>query len=433
MELKRKIISTLTEWKNSTNKIALLIAGARQVGKTTTIREFGQSEYKNFVEINFEKTPSAMEAFAGNRDAETIYSNLTMLGYGPFVPGQTLLFLDEIQSCPNARTAIKFLVEDGRIDIIESGSLLGINYKDVSSFPVGFEQEVKMYPLDFEEFLWASGITDDIIGKLRKYYDTNTPVPAFMHEQMMKLFRQFLIVGGMPQAVNSFVTGIDFKKTLTIQRNIMMSYRNDIAKYADREKHLAKMVFDQIPQQLCKQDKRFILADLEKGASQRKYGDATMWLADAGIAYFSFNVSKFELPFSFSEKRNLYKLFLHDTGLLCSTSLDRIQFEVMNGKIDINEGYLTENFVAQELVKKGINPNYYDKKSRQELDFVYQDEGKISVIEVKSGNDYKRHASLDRIIESDSDKINKAIVFSKFNIETIDSVTHLPFYMLMFL
>lgn len=433
MELKRKIISTLTEWKNSTNKIALLIAGARQVGKTTTIREFGQSEYKNFVEINFEKTPSAMEAFAGNRDAETIYSNLTMLGYGPFVPGQTLLFLDEIQSCPNARTAIKFLVEDGRIDIIESGSLLGINYKDVSSFPVGFEQEVKMYPLDFEEFLWASGITDDIIGKLRKYYDTNTPVPAFMHEQMMKLFRQFLIVGGMPQAVNSFVTGIDFKKTLTIQRNIMMSYRNDIAKYADREKHLAKMVFDQIPQQLCKQDKRFILADLEKGASQRKYGDATMWLADAGIAYFSFNVSKFELPFSFSEKRNLYKLFLHDTGLLCSTSLDRIQFEVMNGKIDINEGYLTENFVAQELVKKGINLNYYDKKSRQELDFVYQDEGKISVIEVKSGNDYKRHASLDRIIESDSDKINKAIVFSKFNIETIDNVTHLPFYMLMFL
>lgn len=433
MKLKRKIISTLTEWKNSTNKIALLIAGARQVGKTTTIREFGQSEYKNFVEINFEKTPSAMEAFAGNRDAETIYSNLTMLGYGPFVPGQTLLFLDEIQSCPNARTAIKFLVEDGRIDIIESGSLLGINYKDVSSFPVGFEQEVKMYPLDFEEFLWASGITDDIIGKLRKYYDTNTPVPAFMHEQMMKLFRQFLIVGGMPQAVNSFVTGIDFKKTLTIQRNIMMSYRNDIAKYADREKHLAKMVFDQIPQQLCKQDKRFILADLEKGASQRKYGDATMWLADAGIAYFSFNVSKFELPFSFSEKRNLYKLFLHDTGLLCSTSLDRIQFEVMNGKIDINEGYLTENFVAQELVKKGINLNYYDKKSRQELDFVYQDEGKISVIEVKSGNDYKRHASLDRIIESDSDKINKAIVFSKFNIETIDNVTHLPFYMLMFL
>lgn len=433
MELKRKIISTLTEWKNSTNKIALLIAGARQVGKTTTIREFGQSEYKNFVEINFEKTPSAMEAFAGNRDAETIYSNLTMLGYGPFVPGQTLLFLDEIQSCPNARTAIKFLVEDGRIDIIESGSLLGINYKDVSSFPVGFEQEVKMYPLDFEEFLWASGITDDIIGKLRKYYDTNTPVPAFMHEQMMKLFRQFLIVGGMPQAVNSFVTGIDFKKTLTIQRNIMMSYRNDIAKYADREKHLAKMVFDQIPQQLCKQDKRFILADLEKGASQRKYGDATMWLVDAGIAYFSFNVSKFELPFSFSEKRNLYKLFMHDTGLLCSTSLDRIQFDVMNGKIDINEGYLTENFVAQELVKKGRNLNYYDKKSRQELDFIYQDEGKISIIEVKSGNDYKRHTSLDRIIESDSDKINQAIVFSKFNTEIINGVKHLPFYMLMFL
>lgn len=431
--LNRKIYTRLSEWKNSNDRKALLIKGARQVGKTTTIREFGKQYYKNFIEINFEKTPIARLAFTGNLDAKTVILNLSAMGYGPFEKGETLVFFDEIQSCPEARTAIKFLVEDCSYDYIESGSLLGINYKDVSSYPVGFEEQLEMYPLDFEEFLWAVGVSEDVIARLRQAYEDVASLPEFLHESMMSHFRQYLIVGGMPEAVTSFLENDDFSRTLRVQSMLLDGYRNDISKYAGHEKHLAKKVFDAIPEQLCKQDKRFILASLEKGASQRKYGDATEWLVDAGIAYFSFNVGAFELPLSLFEKRNLYKLFMHDTGLLSNLCLKNLQFQVLNGELDINEGALTENFVAAELAKKGIALNYYDKKSRQELDFIFADGNKISIIEVKSGDNYKRHASLDAAITSFTDKVNRAIVLSKFNVERSETVTYYPLYMTMFL
>lgn len=431
--LYRKIYDRLIEWKNSSDRKALLIKGARQVGKTTTIRDFGKRNYKNFIEINFEQMPLARQAFSGNLDAKTIVLNLSAMGYGPFEKGKTLVFFDEIQSCPEARTSIKFLVEDGSFDYIESGSLLGINYKEVSSYPVGFEEQIEMFPLDFEEFLWAVGVSKDVIGHLRQAYEHVTSVAGFMHEQIMKNFRQYLIVGGMPEAVTSFISDADFGRTLKIQSALLGGYGNDISKYAGAEKHLAKKVFNAIPEQLCKQNKRFILASLEKGASQRKYGDATEWLVDAGIAYFSFNVGAFELPFSFFEKRNLYKLFMLDTGLLSNMSLKNMQYQVLSGEIDINEGALTENFVAAELVKRGIALNYYDKKSRQELDFVFPENNKISVIEVKSGDNYKKHASLDAALTSFPDKINRAMVFSKFNVENTGNVIYYPLYMTMFL
>lgn len=403
------------------------------MGKTTSIRHFGKSCYKNYIEINFEKTPLAREAFSGNLDAKTIILNLSAMGFGPFEKGETLVFFDEIQSCPEARTAIKFLVEDGSYDYIESGSLLGINYKDVSSYPVGFEEQIDMYPLDFEEFLWASGVSTEVIGRLRQAYEEIVPLPEFLHEQIMTHLRRFLIVGGMPEAVTAFLSNDDIGKTLKVQAAILDGYRNDIAKYAGSEKHLAKKVFDAIPEQLCKKDKRFILASLEKGASQRKYGDATEWLADAGIAYFSFNVGAFELPFSFSEKRNLYKLFMLDTGLLGSMSLKNMQFQVLNGEIGINEGALTENYVAAELVKRGIGLNYYDKKSKQELDFIFLDRNRISIIEVKSGDNYQRHASLDAAVASYGDRIGRALVMSKFNVKKADDIIYYPLYMTMFL
>lgn len=431
--LSRKIDNRLKEWKNTANRKALLIKGARQVGKTTIVRSFGKANYKNYIEINFEKTPLVRQAFVGNLDAKTIILNLSAMGYGPFEKDETLVFFDEIQSCPEARTAIKFLVEDGAFDYIESGSLLGINYKEVSSYPVGYEQQVEMYPLDFEEYLWANGVSTDVIATLKNAYEKVTPVPDFIHEQIMNHFRRYLIVGGMPEAVVSFLSNSDFGATLSAQKALLDGYRNDIAKYAGSEKHLAKKVFDAIPEQLCKKDKRFVLADLEKGASQRKYGDATEWLVDAGIAYFSFNVSAFSLPFSFSEKRNLYKLFMLDPGLLSSMSLRDMQFSVLNGEIDINEGALTENFVASELTKHGISLNYYDKKSKQELDFIFLDRNKISIIEVKSGNNYKKHASLNAALESFPDNINRALVLSKFNVEHSEEVIYYPLYMTMFL
>ena len=427
------MLDQMKAWKTSGKRKALLVKGARQVGKTTAVRAFAKAEYKNFIEINFEQTPVARQAFSGNLDARTIIMNLSAMGYGPFEKGETLVFFDEIQSCPEARTAIKFLVEDGAFDYIESGSLLGINYKDVSSYPVGFEEQIDMYPLDFEEFLRALGVSPDVVDVLRDAYIRIEPVPDFLHGQIMSYFRQYLIVGGMPEAVSAFLENGDLGETIKIQKTLLDGYRNDISKYAGHEKHLAKKVFDAIPVQLSKQDKRFILASLEDGASQRKYGNATEWLVDAGIAYFSFNTGAFELPFPLYEKRNLYKLFMLDTGLLASMCLKNMQFQVLDGGIDINEEALTENFMATELVGKGISLNYYDKKSRQELDFIYPERNRISVIEVKSGDNYRKHASLDAIIGSFPDRIGRAMVFSRFNVDKSDRIIYYPLYMAMFL
>lgn len=432
--LKRKIIKELEDWKVNSSGKALLIKGARQVGKTTIVRQFAKAYYKSFIEINFEQMPLARQAFEGNLDARTILINLSAMGFGPLIPGQTLIFFDEIQSCPNARTAIKFLVEDGQYDYIESGSLLGINYKDVSSYPVGFERELEMFPLDFEEFLWACSISDDVISLLNDCYNSLRAVPDFLHQQIMQRYRQYLVVGGMPEVVATYLNNEDFGKTLANQKDILNGYRNDISKYAGNDKLLVKSVFDAIPGQLSKQDKRFILASIEKNASRRKYGAPTQWLVDAGIAYYSFNVGSFELPFPLHENIRLYKLFFVDSGLMCAMMLDDIQAQVLTGDIYVNEGALTENYVAGELVKHGVALNYYDRKSKHELDFVFQEKGKITVLEVKSGKNYKQHTSLDMAQSLFADSINRRIVMSGNNVEVgEDGVVYLPLYMSMFI
>lgn len=431
--LRRKIYDELTAWKKTSKKKALLVKGARQIGKTTAIRWFGKENYSHFVEINFEEKPIARQAFNGNLDASTIIMNLSAMGFGQFVEGETLVFFDEIQSCPNARTAIKFLVEDGRFDYVESGSLLGINYRDVSSYPVGYEHQVEMYALDFEEFLWANGVGTDVVDMLRHCYTEKSAVPDFIHQHINEMLRQYLIVGGMPEVVSLFVESGDIGRVASVQGDIMNSYRDDISKYADKQKALAKAVFDAIPSQLAKANKRFILAEIEKGASMRKYGDATEWLVDAGIAYYSFNTTAIELPFSFTEKRNMYKLFLHDTGLLCCQSLRGIPFSVLHGNITINEGALTENFVAAELSKHGHKLHYYDRKSRAELDFLIEYADGIVIIEVKSGNNYKRHASLNSALAINSLSVSRGIVLCDYNIESNEYIDYLPLYMVMFM
>jgi predicted AAA+ superfamily ATPase len=325
-------------------------------------------------------------------------------------------------------------VEDGRFDYIESGSLLGINYREVSSYPVGFEEQITMFPLDFEEFLWAKDIDCYAINKLRQHYTELKPVIPFLHEQIMKLYREYLIVGGMPASVNAFINNDDFNETVKIQNIIVSNYRDDISKYAGKDMGLAKSMFDAIPQQLNSKNKRFILSDLEKGTSARKYENALMWLVDAGIAYNCFNVTSLEPPLAFNEKRNLYKLYLHDTGLLCALSAKGIQTALLNGEINVNEGGITENAVAAALAKKGIPLNYYDKKSRAELDFVFLEDNKISVMEVKSGKDYKKHVSLDRVCENEHGHIGRRIVLSKYNIEiNKNGIIYMPLYMVMFL
>ena len=238
----------------------------------------------------------------------------------------------------------------------------------------------------------------------------------------------------MPEVVATFLNNEDFGKTIANQKDILNGYRNDISKYAGNEKLLVKSVFDAIPGQLSKQDKRFILSSIEKNASRRKYGAPTQWLVDAGIAYYSFNVGSFELPFPLHENIRLYKLFSVDSGLMCAMMLDDIQAQVLTGDIYVNEGALTENYVAGELVKHGISLNYYDRKSKHELDFVFQEKGKITVLEVKSGKDYKQHTSLDMAQSLFADSINRRIVMSGNNVEVgEDGVVYLPLYMSMFI
>ena len=427
--LKRKIIGRLEKWYQTGHYKAPLVFGARQVGKTTAIREFSKAHYEHLIEVNFVKHPMAAKAFDGDLTTRTIITNLSAMGFGPFVEGKTLVFFDEIQECPNARTAIKFLVEEHLFDYIESGSLLGINYKPVPSYPVGYEERYDVYPLDFEEFLWAKGVSDDVIEIIKKSYRQLSPVPEFIHQQISRYYREYLVVGGMPEAVQTFVTKTDFNEVVKVQRSIMTTYRADITSYAGKMAPLVKRVFDAMPSALGKQDKRFVLSDIEKGASLRKYEDPTQWLIDAGIAYYSFNTNAFELPFEATENRRLYKLYMVDTGLLCSQLLKKMQFSVMNGEIDINEGALIENFVACALAANDVALHYYDKKSKLELDFVIPDENGITIIEVKSGVEYKKHASLNNAIASNAMKIDRSIVLSANNIEVDNGIIYLPLYM----
>jgi hypothetical protein len=427
--LRRKIIDTLEAWYQSGHCKAPILYGARQVGKTTAVREFAKRRYKYLVEVNFVKSPVAMQAFDGELSTRQIVTNLSAMGFGPFVEGQTLLFLDEIQECPKARTALKFLVEEHLYDYIASGSLLGINYKPVPSYPVGYEERYDVFPMDFEEFLWAKGISEDVIALLRSSARELTPVPPFIHEQISRYYREYLVVGGMPEVVQTFVTNPDFQQVTKTQHSILSTYRADITHYADRQSQLVKRVFDALPSQLGKPDKRFILASLEKGASLRKYEDPTQWLIDAGVAYYSFSTHAMELPFEATENRSLYKLYMVDTGLLCAQLLKKMQFRVMNGEIDVNEGALTENFVACMLASKGISLHYYSRKSKLELDFIVPEGNQITILEVKSGNDYKRHASLNTILKECPAKIKRGIVLSKGNVEVDDGVIYLPLYL----
>jgi len=431
--LQRKIDFTLLDWYNRKNKPALLVMGARQVGKTTSIRTFAVNHYKSFFEINFEERPSLKRIFEGDLDAVTLYEKLSVAGLGKLIPNNTLLFFDEIQSCPQARTAIKFLVEDGSYDVIASGSLLGINYREVSSYPVGFESKIEMHSLDFEEFLWANEITPKIIDGLKIHYQEKTLVDPFIHNRIMDLFRRYLIIGGMPAVVSTYIETHDISEVMLQQKMIIQSYRDDISKYAGNKKGLAKAVFDSIPMHLAAKNKKFVLAEIEKGAKNRKYEDAIMWLYDAGIASYCFNISDLHLPFKLSERRNIYKFFMRDTGLLSCMSLGNVQDAILNGDISINEGSITENAVADLMLKNGHSLYYFDVKGRLEIDFMINIENTVMPVEVKSGADYKRHASLSKVLSDTNRNISSAIVLCNDNTHLENTITYYPLYMVMFL
>ena len=432
--LYRKAYDKLLEWKKQSKRKALCIMGARQIGKTTVIRQFGQDQYECFVEINFITDPDAAKIFAGNLDADTIITNLTAYTRKAMIPGKTLVLLDEIQACPDARTAIKFLVEDGRFDYIESGSLLGVKYKEVRSYPVGFEELYQMYPMDLEEYLWANGVQKTTIRYLKDCYENHAPVTGAIHQTMCKLFYSYIVVGGMPDVVQTYVNTHDIAQVIARQTEILELYRLDIAQYAQgNDKIKIRAIFDSIPSQLNDKKRRFILSALDPNGRQLRYADSFNWLADAGVALPCYNVEEPQPPLTLSEKRNLFKLFMGDTGLLCAACMENVQFGILNGDLQINMGSILENMIAQQLRSNGFHLNYYDGKKTGEIDFVVQNGMGVDLVEVKSGNDFKVHSAMNRIRKVEGWNFGRASVFCKGNVETDGGVQYYPWYMIMFM
>lgn len=432
--LHRKAYDKLLAWKSQPKKKALCILGARQIGKTTLIRNFGIEHYECFVEINFITDPNAEKIFAGNLDANTIITNLTAYTHKPMIPGKTLVLLDEIQACPNARTAIKFLVEDGRFDYIESGSLLGVKHKEIRSYPVGFEEIYQMYPMDLEEYLWANGVQKSTIQYLRDCYEQGQPVTEAVHETMCRLFYSYIVVGGMPDVVQTYVDTHDIAQVIARQTEILDLYRLDIAQYAQgNDKIKIRAIFDSIPSQLNDKKRRFVLSALDPNGRQLRYADSFNWLADAGVALPCYNVEQPQPPLRLNEKHNLFKLFMGDTGLLCAACMENVQFGLLNGDLQINMGSILENVIAQQLKANGFHLNYYDGKKTGEIDFVFQNGMGVTLVEAKSGNDYRCHPALDKIRKIPGWQFNGAKVFCKGNVERGDGVQYDPWYMIMFL
>lgn len=438
--LKRKMYDTLLAWKNKDKKECLLVKGARQVGKTYLIREFGKREYESFVEINFHEQKSLKIIFSGNKTAEEIYKRLTAnIPLVKLIPGKTLIFLDEIQKCADARTSLKFLAEDGRYDVIASGSLLGLSYGDdddkevkpVESIPVGYEKTAMMYSMDFEEFLWAYGYSDETIAYLKSFYTSKEKIPPEINEKFEMLLREYLVVGGMPEVVANFMEFKDFTKVQEIQDKILISYIDDISQHAKgAEKLKVRKCYESIPRQLAKENKKFKYSEIEKKATARKFMDSVQWLHDANMAYICYNTTTPILPLNAYEKSNEFKLYIADTGLLLALFGFATKQALLNGTLKgFAKGGIYENFIAETLVKNGYTLHYYKPNDNSELEFIIEKNAEVIPIEVKAGNSATK--SLDFFIKEFSPSIAMKLISG--NIGMKDKKFSIPHFLAMFI
>ena len=431
--IQRKIEKELQRFYGSTDRKALLVTGARQVGKTYIIRDFAAKHYKSVVEINFLQDKSAQSLFENAKNSDDMLLRLSAVANSPLIPGETLIFLDEVQVCKEIITAVKFLVEEGSYKYILSGSLLGIELKNIRSVPVGYMDVVEMYPLDFEEFAKANGVSERIISSLKNSFQTKTPVDALVHEKMMALFELYLIVGGMPAAVNKYLETNNLQEVVREQESIVTLYKMDISQYDPEHKLYIEEIFDLIPSELNAKNKRFVLKNLNENFKFSRYTNSLIWLKDAGVALPTFCASEPVVPLKLSQSTNLFKLFLSDVGLLASMYMNGIQIKILNHEKDINYGAVYENAAAQELTAHGFDLYYFNSRKQGELDFLIEKNGEVLPIEIKSGKDYTRHAALNTVMENADYAIPEAYVFQNDNVTVIGKITYYPMYMLMFL
>lgn len=430
--INRKIEERIRNFFQKDRK-ALLITGARQVGKTYIIREVGKADFESFIEINFLEDETARTLIENAKNSADILLRISALTDQPLIPGKTLIFFDEVQECKEIVTAIKYLVDEGSYRYILSGSLLGVDLKGIRSMPVGYMDVFEMFPLDFEEFILANGVAQRVIDSLRDAYENRTQVDSFIHERMMELFRLYLIVGGMPSVVARYLATNNLQEVSQEQNAILMLYRQDIAKYDPNNKLYLEEIFTRIPSELNNKNKRFILKNLNENFKFSRYQNSFLWLKNAGVALPTFCVTEPTVPLLLNKSTNLFKLFLSDVGLLAAMYTDGIQIKLLNREKDINFGSVYENAAAQELKAHGYDLYYFNSKKQGELDFVIERGGDVLPIEIKSGKDYQRHAALDNVMENRDYAIPTAFVFQNDNVRVDGRIVYLPIYMLMFL
>lgn len=436
--LERKLTKTLMEWKKENKKPCLLVRGARQVGKTFIIDSFAKQNYENYVYINFELMPEYKKIFDGNLDIKTLIMKLEVtFPDKKIIPNKTILFFDEIQSCPNARTALKTFSLDGTIDVICSGSLLGLYYKDVSSYPVGYERIVDLYPLDFEEFLWGVGIKKEIIELVKECFNNKEKLDEYILKQFSEQFKMYMLVGGMPNIVNTYIETSSLNKVIEMQKAIIENYLLDVSKYASTtNKQKIMDTFNSIPIQLSKNNKKFKYSEIldeEENVGERKYASATEWLRDAGIINFCFNLSEPAIPLVSNIRQNCFKIYMRDTGLLISMFESGVQKAIMNDDLYINQGAILENVCCEELKTRYDKVMYFERKSSLEIDFILNLDGKATAVEVKSGNN-KQAKSLRSILENYK-TVTRYIKLEKDCNIYVDNnnIEHYPLFMIMFL
>lgn len=428
--LRRKIYDKLLVWKNNKGKKdAILLRGVRQCGKTYIVREFGKREYKNFIEINFIERPDMQAVFSGNLDVDNMVQQIKLSMPGcQFIPGETLLFLDEIQDVPNARTSLKFWTQDGRFDCIASGSLLGMDYKNEVSIPVGYEQQLIMRTLDFEEFIWALGAEVNLKEMLALYVDGAKRVPEAMHNSLNKYLQEYMVVGGLPEVVDTYIATKDFYQVHLLQEKILRDYQDDIAKYAlNQDKIKAKQCFLSIPRQLSKENHKFQYSVVEKKATARKFTSSLDWLHNAGLIDFAYNVNSPWFPLKAYVKEDQFRVYLCDIGLLVAMYGYQLKIALLSDALEgPAKGGIYESLVADILAKRGEELYYYKKEdSTLEIEFILERDCKLVPVEVKARKGSTR--SLNELLKMDNIEIGYKLTAQ--NTGVVEKKITLPLYM----
>ena len=435
---KRSFYNNLLEWKreNSTQKRkALLVCGARQIGKTFLIDQFAKNEYDNVIKIDFIQNSQAKASFQSITSSKGAVEVLSLTLGKKLQPEKTLVFLDEVQEVPEVVTFAKYLVQDGRFDLVLSGSLLGVELKNVRSLPVGYMKILNMTPMSFEEFCWASGVPNFALEHVKNCYTSKEPVDAPIHQNFINLFRHYLITGGMPEAVQvQLNSNSDLGSVREELQEIVRLYREDISKYSQSRTLQIKAIFDAIPTQLAKENKRFQIKDIKSNAKFDRLEGNFSWLISSGAALKALNVTEPKLMLQRTAQNTRFKLFAADVGMLLAQYPAQVSIDALVGKKSINFGAVYENFFAQELKNAGVKLYYYRNSKKGEVDFLVETQaGKIIPVEIKSGKDYKSHRALNNLLETKEYGIEQAVVLSEDNVsmgqKAGKSVYYLPIYM----